>query len=137
MLRRPLMVHVGAISLIAFGGMFGSNLRYGLGAVAGEGLLITILVNGAGSFGLGLLLFDVRADELLSKRFRYLFGTGFFASFTTYSTFIADIAMTGGFTAGGYIIASYGAGIGGILMSRHLIDRYSTNGVTTAEAGGD
>jgi len=137
MVRRTLAVHVVAISLIAIGGMLGSNLRYGLGAIAGEGLLITILVNGAGSFGLGLLLFDVRADELLSKRFRYLFGTGFFASFTTYSTFIADIATTGGITAFGYIIASYTAGIGGILISRHLVDTHSINGVTPVEAGED
>lgn len=135
MVRRTLVAHVGAVLLIAIGGMLGSNLRYGLGAVAGEGLLITILVNGVGSFGLGLLLFDVRADELLSKRFRYLFGTGFFASFTTYSTFIADIATTGGLIAFGYIIASYGAGIGGILISRYLVDTHSINGVTVREVG--
>lgn len=130
-------MHTRAVVLIAIGGMLGSNLRYTLGAVAGEGLLITIVVNGLGSFGLGLLLFDLRADDLLSKRFRYLFGTGFFASFTTYSTFIADIGAIGGISAIGYIAASYGAGIGGILISRKLLNEYSANGVADLKGGED
>ena len=137
MVRRSLSLHTRPVVLIAIGGMLGANLRYSLGAVAGEGFLITIVVNGVGSFGLGLLLFDTRADDLLSKRFRHLFGTGFFASFTTYSTFIADIGTAGGLAAIGYIAASYGAGIGGVLLSRNLVNAYSVTGVADPELGDD
>lgn len=123
------------VLLIALGGALGSSLRYSLGATAGEAFLVTIGVNGLGSFGLGLLLFDRRADDLLSKRFRYLFGTGFFASFTTYSTFTADIVSLGGLAAIAYILASYLAGTVGILGSRWLLDIGSTNGVRPVEHG--
>lgn len=137
MARRHLPEYVKAIGLIALGGILGSNLRFFLGAVGGKELFITMLVNGAGSFGLGLLLFDLRADNYLSKRFRYLFGIGFFASFTSYSTFIADIFSTGNTTAVAYVAASYAASIGGILLSRYLLDTYSVNGVTDVSTGGD
>ena len=130
-------MYANAVGLIAIGGIFGSNLRFLLGAVAGEALLITILVNGAGSFGLGLLLFDLRADQYLSKRFRYLFGTGFFASFTSYSTFIADIVSTGSILAVAYVAASYAAGIGGILISRYFLNKHSVNGVAEITKGDD
>ena len=135
MVTRRLPVHASALILIAIGGILGSNLRYVLGAVAGEGLLVTILVNGAGSVGLGLLLFDVRADERLPKRVRYLFGTGFLASFTTYSTFIADTATIGGLSAIAYVGASYAAGIGGILLSRRLVETHSERGVAAVKPG--
>lgn len=81
MLRRQLIRHGEAIVPIALGGIVGANLRYAVGAAAGDALLITLLVNTIGSFGLGLLLFDARADEFLTIRLRYVFGTGFFASF--------------------------------------------------------
>lgn len=130
MVRRRLSIHAKAIGLVAIGGILGSNLRFLLGAVSGEALLITMLVNGVGSFGLGLLLFDLRADDYLTRRTRYLIGTGFFASFTSYSTFIADIVASGSLIALAYIAVSYGAGFGGIIASRGLIDRFSANGVT-------
>jgi CrcB protein len=82
MLRKQLDRHGEAVALVAVGGLVGANLRYAIGATAGDALLITLLVNTAGSFGLGVLLFDARADEFLAKRVRYLVGTGFFAAFT-------------------------------------------------------
>lgn len=117
MFRRRLIRHGEAVVLIAVGGILGANLRYVLGAAVGEALVVTLLVNAAGSFGLGVLLFDARADELLSKRFRYIFGTGFFASFTTYSTFVADIAMSAPAQALLYISGSYAAGFAGVIAS--------------------
>lgn len=137
MVRGMSTLHARTVGLVAIGGMLGSNLRYSLGAVAGEGLLLTILVNGIGSFGLGLLLFDKRVTDLLSTRLRYLFGTGFFASFTSYSTFIADIGATAGPTAVVYVTASYGAGIGGILISRQVLAVYSAEGVSRIQPGED
>lgn len=121
MLRKRLIRHGEAVVLIAVGGILGANLRYVLGAAVGEALIVTLLVNAAGSFGLGLLLFDARAEELLSKRFRYIFGTGFFASFTTYSTFVADIAMSAPPQAALYLIGSYAAGFAGVIASGTVV----------------
>jgi CrcB protein len=126
MRRRHLIRHGEAVVLIALGGVVGANLRYAVGAAAGEALLVTLAVNTVGSFGLGLLLFDARADDLLSKRLRYVFGTGFFASFTTYSTFVADVALTTPMYAIFYVIASYIAGFGGVVASRIVISRMAT-----------
>jgi len=126
MRRRHLIRHGEAVVLIALGGTVGANLRYAVGAAAGEALLVTLVVNTVGSFGLGLLLFDARADDLLSKRLRYVFGTGFFASFTTYSTFVADIALTTPMYAIPYILASYAAGFGGVIASRVVVSRMAT-----------
>lgn len=121
MIRRQLGRHGEAVLLIAIGGIVGSNLRYATGAVAGDSLWVILLVNAVGSGGPGLLLFDARADELLSKRVRYVFGTGFFASFTTYSTFVADIMLSTPGIAILYIVASYAAGFGGVLVSRRIV----------------
>jgi len=125
-LRLVLIRHGEAVVLIALGGIVGANLRYAVGAAAGEALLVTLVVNTVGSFGLGLLLFDARADDLLSKRLRYVFGTGCFASFTTYSTFVADIALTTPMYAILYIVASYAAGFGGVVASRVVVSRMAT-----------
>jgi len=124
--RNHLIRHGEAIVLIALGGIVGANLRYAVGAATGEALLVTLVVNTVGSFGLGLLLFDARADDLLSKRLRYVCGTGFFASFTTYSTFVADIALTTPMYAIPYIVASYAAGFGGVVASRAVVSRMAT-----------
>lgn len=125
-------IHIVAVVLIAIGGALGSVMRYSLGATAGVALPETVLVNAVGSFGLGLLLFDSRADRIASKRLRLVFGTGFFASFTSYSTFIADILFAEPAVAIGYIVFSYGAAFGGIFASRMLVDRASRNGVSTS-----
>ncbi len=137
MLRRQLIRHGEAIVLIALGGIVGANLRYAVGAAAGDALLVTLLVNTIGSFGLGLLLFDARADEFLTKRLRYVFGTGFFASFTTYSTFVADIALTEPELAVPYIIASYTSGFGGVLASRKIVAKTSTTPIQPPTPGDD
>ncbi|WP_114579294.1 CrcB family protein [Saliphagus sp. LR7] len=137
MLRRQLIRHGEAIVLIAVGGVVGANLRYTMGAIAGGALLTTLLVNVTGSFGLGLLLFDARADDLLSKRARYVFGTGLLASFTTYSTFVADVALAVPELAVLYICASYMAGFGGVLMSRTVISRASRGAIRPPSLGDD
>lgn len=135
MLRRHLLQHGEAVVLIAIGGIAGSNLRHLAGVVAGDGLLITLAVNALGSFLLGLLLFDARADELLSQRLRYIFATGFLASFTTYSTFIADIALTKPALAVPYLIGSYAAGFGGVVVSRQVISTAATTPISTPVPG--
>jgi CrcB protein len=137
MLRKQLIRHGEAVVLIAVGGIVGANLRYAIGAAAGDALLITLLVNTAGSFGLGVLLFDARADEFLTKRVRYLFGTGFFGSFTTFSTFVADIALTAPELAVSYVIASYACGVGGVLASRKVVAAGATTPIQPPMRGAD
>lgn len=137
MLRRQLTRHGEAVVLIALGGVMGANLRYGAGVVAGGSLPVTMLVNAVGSFGLGLLLFDARADDLLSKRFRYVFGTGFLASFTTYSTFVADVALATPELAVLYVAASYAAGFGAVLASRRVVATTSSAAVRPRVRGDD
>jgi CrcB protein len=78
------------------------------------------------SFGLGLLMFDARADNLLSTRLRYLCGSGFLASFTTYSTLVADIALTTPVYAVFYLIASYAAGFGSVIAGRVVVSSVAT-----------
>lgn len=114
---------LATIPLVAIGGLAGATSRFVLGAVAGDGLLITLAVNTAGSLFLGLLLFGVRSDRGIPMHLRYLLGTGFFASFTTYSTFVADIALHAPVIAGGYLFGSYVSGFAAIIASRAVVDR--------------
>jgi CrcB protein len=101
-------------------------LRSLAGATTAGALLTTLAVNAAGSFALGLVVFDARADELVSKRLRYVFATGFLASFTTYSTFVADIATAQPVIAILYLLGSYGTGFGGVLLARGVVETLST-----------
>jgi CrcB protein len=126
MTPRPLVKHAEAIVLIAIGGALGTILRSLVGASAGGALLTTLAVNAAGSFALGLVLFDTRADELVSKRLRYVFATGFLASFTTYSTFVADIATAAPGIGLVYLLGSYAGGFGGVLLARQVVEAMST-----------
>lgn len=117
--------HTEAVVLIAVGGALGASLRYLLGGVAGDALLTTLAINGVGSFLLGLMLFQGDVEWILDKRLQYIFGTGFLASFTTYSTFVADIALSAPPIAIGYLVASYVAGFGGVLVSWEIASRLS------------
>ncbi len=107
--------------LVGLGGLLGANLRYALGVVAGDALVVTLLVNAVGSFGLGLLFFASRAEIALPERVRYFLATGCLASFTTYSTFIADIALTSPVPGLVYIGGSYAAGIVGVVLGRSIM----------------
>lgn len=111
-----------AIILIAVGGFAGATVRYGLGAVSGEALAVTLAVNAAGCFLLGMLLFGTQSSGAVASRLRFALGTGFAASFTTYSTFIADITLAEPTIASLYFLGSYATGIGAILLSRVLVE---------------
>ncbi len=115
-----------AIGLVAVGGAVGATLRYAAGAIAGGALANTLLVNALGSFGLGLLVFDARAEDLIAAHYRTLFGTGLLASFTTYSTFVADVVSASIAVAVGYVVASYAVGFAGVLVSAAVTGRLTT-----------
>jgi len=118
---RPVRARAAPVLLVALGGALGATLRSVLGAAAGGALGVTLAVNVAGSFALGVLLFDARAAARLPRRVRYLFGTGFLASFTTYSTFVADAALATPAVALAYVVASYAGGFGGVLAGRKVV----------------
>ena len=112
---------IEATGLVAVGGILGASLRYGLGAVSGEGLAVTMAVNASGSFLLGMLLLATYTIGAVASRVRLVLGTGFCASFTTYSTFIADIASASAGLATAYLVGSYGLGFAGVLAGRRCI----------------
>ena len=126
-MNREKLTRHGVIGLlIGFGGMVGGICRHVLGAAAGGALTVTLVINAIGSFALGVVLFDNWADGMLSRRVRLGLGTGFLASFTTYSTFIADIALSAPGLAVGYLIGSYLAGFAGAALSRVVVNATAT-----------
>ncbi|MFB6071019.1 MAG: CrcB family protein [Halanaeroarchaeum sp.] len=105
--------------LIAIGGFAGANLRYFVGEqVAGQ--VGTLLVNVAGSFALGLLLYEAHFTGVLSERTHVAVGTGFLSSLSTYSTFALQTLALGTPLGAGYVLASYALAFGGVLAGRHV-----------------
>lgn len=129
-MNREELARQGEIGLlIGVGGMIGGVGRHVLGAAAGGALTVTLVINAMGSFALGVVLFDNWADGILSTRVRLGLGTGFLASFTTYSTFVADIALSAPPLAVGYLIGSYLSGFAGVALSRVVVNATATAAV--------
>ncbi|GAA0677401.1 CrcB family protein [Natronoarchaeum mannanilyticum] len=106
------------ILLIAVGGFAGAAARYGVELAISSSLLSTLAVNVVGSFALGAIVYENRLVGSFSKRARFVFGTGFLSSFTTYSTFVVD-ALTAAPPLGlAYLFASYATGFGAVLAAR-------------------
>jgi CrcB protein len=89
------MMNAGIIQLmVALGGGTGAVARYLAGVVIMKRFpspripVAMLMVNLAGSFGLGLLMGHLHEEpELYSNLLFLLVGIGFFGSFTTFSTF--------------------------------------------------
>jgi len=120
MQRRQLLEQLEPILLIAVGGFAGANLRHFVDLLVG-GLSGTFLVNVAGSFALGVLVYDSLREPMITDNSRLVFGTGFLSSFTTYSTFILDIILVDPTVALGYVAASYLTGFVAVLAARRAI----------------
>jgi len=106
------------ILLIAVGGFAGAVARYGVELAVPSSLLATLAVNVVGSFALGAIVYEGRLVGSFSKRARFVFGTGFLSSFTTYSTFVVD-ALTAAPPLGlAYLLASYATGFAAVLAAR-------------------
>jgi len=117
---RQLLTRLEPILLIAVGGFAGANLRYFVDLLAG-GLSGTFLVNVAGSFALGVLVYDSVGEPAIADNSRLVFGTGFLSSFTTYSTFVLDIVLVEPAVAAGYVAASYLVGFGVVIAARQVV----------------
>ncbi len=96
----PLHVRPSAIAAVAFGGLLGAPVRYGLGVVfpaaAGGWPATTFAINVVGAFALGWLLEALTRsgpDAGWRRQVRLCVGTGVLGAFTTYSTLALDVAL--------------------------------------------
>ena len=116
--------------LVAIGGFAGAVLRHAV-AVALPGNLPwgTLAVNVAGSFALGVLVYETRLTGRLGPRTRLLVGTGFLSSFTTYSAFAVETAALSPSLAVANVGANYVLGFAAVLVGRAVV-RTATRRVT-------
>ena len=105
--------------LVAVGGFAGSNLRYLVDLLVG-GIAATLLVNVAGSFALGVVLYGVRRLGRLAPGTRAVVATGFLSSLTTYSTFALQTVQSPPVLVGN-VLANYALGFAGVLAGRALV----------------
>ncbi|OVE83807.1 fluoride efflux transporter FluC [Natronolimnobius baerhuensis] len=124
------LVRLETLALIAIGGFVGANLRFlALGALSD--IQAVLLVNVLGSFALGLFAYEAEYVDILSRKSRLVFTTGFLSSLTTYSTFAVQTAVDAGPAEPLLLVAivasNYGLGFAGVLASRALV-RWLTTG---------
>ncbi|MFB6083729.1 MAG: CrcB family protein [Halorientalis sp.] len=106
--------------LIAVGGFVGAVLRHGVALALPTTPLPwgTLAANAAGSFALGVLLYESHLADALSPETRLVFGTGFLSSFTTYSTFAVETAGLAPRLAVANVAANYALGFLAVLVGR-------------------
>ncbi|WP_276270524.1 CrcB family protein [Haloarcula litorea] len=115
----PLAV-VETVVLVGIGGFAGSNLRYFVAGVL-PGLPGTLLVNAAGSFALGVLVYEAHRIGVLADETSLAASTGFLSSFTTYSTFALQTARAAEWALLN-VGANYALGFAGVLAARAAVD---------------
>ncbi|WP_049928598.1 fluoride efflux transporter FluC [Halopiger goleimassiliensis] len=132
--RHPL-VRLETFALIGIGGFAGANLRLFATGIVPE-VPGVLLVNALGSFVLGFLAYEAEYADLLDRRSRLVFTTGFLSSLTTYSTFAVQASLAAEpWLLGAIVVGNYGFGFGGVLAGRALA-RWITTGIR-ATAGGE
>ncbi|WP_337250804.1 fluoride efflux transporter CrcB [Halorussus lipolyticus] len=110
------------ILLVAVGGFAGAMLRHAVAvALPGGFPWGTLAVNVAGSFALGVLLFEERLVGRLSAETRLVLGTGLLSSFTTYSTFAVQTAALSPMLAVANVGANYALGFTAVLAGRAVV----------------
>ena len=116
--------------LVGVGGFAGAVLRHAVGvALPGNLPWGTLAVNVAGSFALGVLVYEARLTGRLGPRTRLLVGTGFLSSFTTYSAFAVETAALSPSLAVANVGANYVLGFAAVLVGRAVV-RTATREVT-------
>ncbi|MFP8951997.1 fluoride efflux transporter FluC [Natrialbaceae archaeon A-arb3/5] len=132
------LVRLETLALIGIGGFAGSNLRFFALGLFSE-IQAVLLVNVLGSFALGFLVYEAEYADLVGRRSRLVFTTGFLSSLTTYSTFAVQTAVDAGPTEplllGAIVVGNYGLGFAGVLASRSLAQWVSDG--TQPSAGGE
>jgi CrcB protein len=113
--------------LVAVGGFAGATLRYAVSAaLPGRFPWGTLAVNVAGSFALGVLLYEAKLTGRLSRQTRILLGTGFLSSFTTYSTFAVQTAGLSPTLAVANVGANYALGFLAVVAGRAALRSLAT-----------
>jgi CrcB protein len=108
--------------LVAVGGFAGAVLRHAVAvALPGGFPWGTLAVNVAGSFALGVLLFEAKLAGRLSSETRLVLGTGFLSSFTTYSTFALQTASLSPELAVANVGANYALGFLAVVAGRSTV----------------
>ena len=114
------LVTIETVVLIGIGGFAGSNLRYFVGSLV-PGLPGTLLVNTLGSFALGFILYEAIHLGVLATETKVAATTGFLSSFTTYSTFAVETALSPQLAVLN-VVASYTLGFAGVFTARQVVD---------------
>jgi CrcB protein len=110
------------VLLVAVGGFAGAVLRHAVAVALPDGFPWgTLTVNVAGSFALGILLFEAKLAGRLSAETRLVLGTGFLSSFTTYSTFAVQTAALSPMLAVANVGANYALGFAAVLAGRATV----------------
>lgn len=109
----------GAIVLIAVGGFFGANARYGIELLY-PGLPSTFMANVTGSFLLGIIVYESIYTGRLSEQSRLLISTGFLSSYTTYSTFAYETVAVEPLLGLVNVTATYAFGFIGVVAGRWI-----------------
>ena len=122
-MSRVLLVRLEAVLLIAVGGFAGANLRYFVELLVPSAMLATFAVNVAGSFALGVIVYEADAVGAFSEQARYVLATGFLSSFTTYSAFVVDALTATPAVGVAYVLASYAVGFAAALAGRETVRR--------------
>jgi CrcB protein len=112
------------LALIATGGFLGAVLRHAV-AVAFPTAFPwgTLLANVAGTFLLGVLLYEAHIADRLSVETRLVAGTGFCSSFTTYSTFALETTQLSPPMAALNVGANYALGFLAVILGQ-LVARW-------------
>lgn len=104
--------------VIGIGGFAGSNMRYFLELVLPNSLIATGTVNIIGCLALGFVFYEEFYSNTFSRAGQTLLGTGVIASFTTYSTFAVDTALSTPGIGILYVVLSYLFGFIAVLIGR-------------------
>jgi CrcB protein len=113
------VVRAEPLLLVAVGGFAGATCRFLVdGALPAGFPWGTLAVNVAGSFLLGVLLYENRLVGVLSPETRLVLGTGFLSSFTTYSTFAVETSALAPPLAVANVAANYAFGLFAVLLGR-------------------
>jgi len=106
--------------LILAGGFFGSALRY-LADELFTTLPGTLLVNFAGSAGMGMFMYASIYTGRFGRHSRLLIGTGFLGAFTTFSALAVITLQQPPVFAAAYLLLNILLGLLGILAGRTAV----------------
>ncbi len=123
---------VQSFLIVGMGGFFGANLRYSVSLLAGRWFPSatytgTFFVNFTGSLLLAVFMTWAADKATIPPRVRLMIGTGFFGSYTTFSTFANETVtlarMNGLTSAVVYLILTNSLCLLGVLVGLWTANR--------------